>query len=292
MKILIIGANGLLGRNLVDKLSQDNFVHALVKNKKNLHFKVHKNVNLIEANLVDFKVEILPVDLDIIYYVAQSNYYRDFPSSVMDIFEVNVYAPLKIVEWARKKNIKKFIYTSSGGVYTNPNEPVKEFLEINANAKMGFYLNSKLSAEMLLKNYADFFETFVILRPFFMYGKGQNPTMLIPRLFHNIKLGHDVSLYGNEGIKMNPIFIDDSVKAIIRISSLVGEYIINIAGDEIVTIKELALLIGSIVHKAPQFTYSQNKSNDLIADNILMKKILDEPLTPLKLGLTYMEIDN
>lgn len=292
MKILIVGANGLLGRNLVDKLSQDNFVHALVKSKKDLHFKVHKNINLIESNLVDFDEEILPVDLDIIYYVAQSNYYRDFPSSVMDIFEVNVYAPLKIVEWARKKNIKKFIYTSSGGVYTNPNEPVKEFLDINANAKTSFYLNSKLSAEMLLKNYADFFETFVILRPFFMYGKGQNPTMLIPRLIHNIKQGYAVTLYGNEGIKINPIFIEDAVKAIVGISSLVGKYIINIAGDEVVTMNELALLIGSIVHKKPQFIYSQNKSNDLIADNILMKKILDEPLTPLKIGLTDMEIGN
>lgn len=292
MKILIIGANGLLGSHLVQKLSQNNLVYALVKNKNSLRFKWNQNINIIEATLVNFKVTNLPTDLDIIYYVAQSNYYKDFPNSAMDIFEINVYAPLKIIEWAWKNNIKKFIYASSGGVYTNPNEPVKEFFDINANVKMSFYINSKLSAEMLLKNYADFFETFVILRPFFMYGKGQNPTMLIPRLFHSIKQGYSINLDGNEGIQINPIFIEDAAKAIIKISSLLGEYIINIAGDEIVTIKELALLIGSIVNKKPNFIYNNKTCNDLIADNILMKKILKGPLTPLKIGLADIGIVN
>ncbi len=288
MNILITGANGLLGRNLVYSLSQDNDVYTLVRDKHKINFDINDNVKLIEADLANFNIEKLPNDIDVIYYLAQSNRFREFPDGVNDMLEVNIYTPIKMIDWARRNRVKKFIFASSGGVYTNPNKPVKEFFDINANEKHGFYLDSKLSAEILLKNYAQYFETFVILRPFFMYGVGQNETMLIPRLINNVKEKKEIAINGTEGIKINPIYIDDAVESISRLLYIDGEHIINIAGEDIVSLKMLALMIGDIVNQEPVFAYYDNKQNDLIADISLMKEILTTPRVKIKDGLKIL----
>jgi nucleoside-diphosphate-sugar epimerase len=285
MNVLITGANGLLGRNLVNNLSREHQVYAVIRDKGKINFELNKNINLIELNLYDMDLTYLPEDIDVIYYLAQSNRFREFPDGAKDMFEVNVNAPLKLCEWGMNNAVNQFIYASSGGVYTNPDKPVKEFFDINANEKHGFYLDSKLSAEILLKNYVQHFESFVIVRPFFMYGIGQNETMLIPRLIHSVKENKEILLSGKEGIKINPIYIDDATESMSKILELKGEYIINIAGEEANSLKGIALTIGKIVGCEPIFKYSPNMQNDLIADITVMKEELMEPTMSIEDGI-------
>lgn len=273
MNILVTGANGLLGRYLVELLCKEHKVFAIVKNKEQLTFTLNENISVIEMNLVNIDLGVLPTNIDVIYYLAQSNRFREFPDGVDDMLSINVEAPNILAKWAVQSGVKKFIYASSGGVYTNPNKPVKEFFDINANEKLGFYLNSKLSAEMLLKNYASMFETFAIIRPFFMYGVGQNETMLVPRLIQSVQNEKEITLNGENGIKINPIYVTDAAKAVAKILDLDGEFIINIAGDEVVSLRELCLMIGEIVDKEPVFTINTVAQNDLVADITIMKSL-------------------
>ena len=122
----------------------------------------------------------LPPNIDVVFYLAQSNRFRDFPNGIYDMLSINIEAPLKFVKWALDNNVKKFIFASSGGVYRKPDKPVIEFFDINANERNGFYLDSKLSAEILLRNFSHMFESFIITRPFFIYGTNQKKHMLIP----------------------------------------------------------------------------------------------------------------
>jgi UDP-glucose 4-epimerase len=284
MNILITGANGLLGRYVVELLSKKHNVYAIVRDKNKLNFDLNKNIKLLEVDLSSIDVKSLPKNIDAVYYLAQSNRFREFPDGIDDMLFINVVAPNILSKWAVKNKIKKFIYASSGGVYANSNKPVKEFFDINANEKLGFYLNSKLSAEMLLKNYASMFETFVILRPFFMYGLGQNETMLIPRLIDNIKNRKKIILNDESGIKINPIYISDAANAVANILTLNGECIVNIAGDETVSLKKLCELIGIVVGKKPIFRKQDGKQNNLVADNSLMKELIT-PKVSLKEGI-------
>ena len=227
MNILVTGANGLLGRYLVELLSNYHKVFAIVKDKEKLNFELNDNISAIEIDLSLIDTKLFPKNIDVVYYLAQSNRFREFPEGVDDMLSINVVAPNILAKWAVKSGVKKFIYASSGGVYTNPNKPVKEFFYIFANEKLGFYLNSKLSAEMLLKNYASLFETFAIIRPFFMYGVGQNETMLIPRLIQSVQNEKEITLNGENGIKINPIYVTDASQAVANILDLSGEYIIT-----------------------------------------------------------------
>ncbi len=288
MNILVTGANGLLGRYLVELLSKKHKVFAIVKDKEKLNFELNDNISAIEIDLSLIDTELFLKNMDVVYYLAQSNRFREFPEGVDDMLSINVVAPNILAKWAIKNNVKKFIYASSGGVYTNPNKPVKEFFDINANEKLGFYLNSKLSAEMLLKNYASLFETFAIIRPFFMYGVGQNETMLIPRLISSVQNEKEITLNGENGIKINPIYVTDAAKAVANILDLSGEYIINIAGDEVVSLRELCLKIGQVVDKEPIFKINEVSQNDLVADREMMKTKLIEPTINLKIGIEKM----
>lgn len=288
MNILITGANGLLGRNLVEMLSTEHQIYAIVRTRKNIYFKCNHNITIIETDLNNLDLTVLPENIDAIYYLAQSNRFREFPDGTEDMLAINIAIPLKIANWAIKNKIKTFVYASSGGVYTNPDKAVKEFFDINANEKLGFYLNSKLSAEMLLRNYAQLFETFVIIRPFFIYGVGQNKTMLIPRLVESIISGKEISLNGENGIKINPIYVTDAANAISRILDLKGEHIINIAGNDIVSLKELCLIIGKVTAKEPIFKINDTVQNNLLADIEIMKKNLAEPVIILRYGIKNM----
>ncbi|MBD3843591.1 MAG: NAD(P)-dependent oxidoreductase, partial [Campylobacterales bacterium] len=285
MNILVTGANGLLGRYLVELLSNYHKVFAIVKDKENLNFELNDNISVIEIDLSLVDTELFPKNIDVVYYLAQSNRFREFPEGVDDMLSVNVVAPNILAKWAVRSGVKKFIYASSGGVYTNPNKPVKEFFDINANEKLGFYLNSKLSAEMLLKNYVSLFETFAIIRPFFMYGVGQNENMLIPRLISSMQNEKEITLNGVNGIKINPIYVTDASEAVANILDLTGEYIINIAGNEVVSLRELCVKIGELVDKKPVFKINDVSQNDLVADIEMMKKELIIPSISLVNGL-------
>mgnify|MGYP001221880692 CR=1 FL=1 len=285
MRIFITGANGLLGANLVNVLSKEHYVYAVLEESPILNFSSNKNIFTIYKDLSNFETIDLPKDIDLIYFLAQSNRFRDFPNGVSDMLKVNIEAPLKIAKWAIENNVKKFIYASSGGVYRKPDKPVKEFFDINANERNGFYLDSKLSAEILLKNFASMFETFIIARPFFIYGKKQKKHMLIPRLINNIMESRDIVLSSQDGIKINPIHVEDAAKVFSNMINLKGEFIINVAGKEVFSLRELSEIIGEKLNTSPKFEIKKSLQNDLIADISLMTDKLYTPKISFKSGL-------
>ena len=176
-KILVTGANGLIGRNVCNKLVQLNYsVKALIRDKKN---SLLEGVDYITADLSDNNfVNQLPEDVDYILHLSQSNKFRDFPKYANDIFSVNVKSTAILLDYARKVGVQKFIYTSSGGVYGNSSKPFNENAPLVKPGKLGFYLGSKASAEILVQSYSEIFQV-TIIRPFFVYGPGQKKAMLI-----------------------------------------------------------------------------------------------------------------
>jgi nucleoside-diphosphate-sugar epimerase len=286
MNILITGANGLLGKSLIDRLSKNHNIYAIVGKHSTLEKSA--NITILKVDLVDLDTDKLPKYIDAIYYLAQSNNFREFPEMAMDMLSINVYTPVKLALWGQKCGVKKFIYASSGGVYKHPTQSVKEMFDINANVKNGFYLDSKLSGEILLRNFSDLFKTFVIVRPFFMYGPRQNKSMLIPRLMFNIIDGNDITLSYKDGIQINPIFVDDASASMEKLIDLEGEHIFNIAGNEIVSLRELSTLISNIVNKEAKYKVLEDSQADLIADITRMQEMLHDPKVKLKEGLALV----
>lgn len=285
-KILLTGATGLIGSALIEQLANFFEVHAISRTKA---INSIKNVNWYYFDLNEsINFNLLPSKIETIIYLAQSENYRDFPKKALDIFEINTVKLLKMLDYARTIGVKKFIFASSGGVYGAGQNVFFEKKNVTATGKIGFYLSSKLCSEIISENYKQFMDL-VILRMFFVYGKMQKSNMLIPRLVANIKNKNPINLQGNDGILLNPTHVSDAVSSILSALELNGFHKINVAGPEVVSLKQICEIISKKIEIKPIFNYDlQNTPKHIIGDISNMKRLLKAPLCSLDEGLDEM----
>lgn len=286
MRILIIGANSFIARNFIANLIHSNLDFEIIgtvrereraiseinKNAFNIN-NLEKKIELIDIDLTNFDFRNFPSKVDWVFYFAQSRNYKNFKDSADEILEINLNAVNKIAFWSWRNNINSFVYFSTGGVNVLP-----KFNFVNYNHKLrknidnsnDFYLKTKLCAELILSSYLNLFEKIIIFRPFFVYGPFENFNMLIPRLIKNIYFNQPVYLTSKNGIKINPIFIIDAVEIIKKVvinQNLKGNYVFDIAGKDIITIKQLSIYIANLIKKNVKFEYIKN--NHLKPKNII-----------------------
>lgn len=279
-KILITGCNGLIGKSLVEKLKQENDAELF-----GLSRHTNQDLKIVSIDLSkDWSASELPEQMDVIIHLAQSEKFREFPEAVQDVFNVNTASTLKLLDYARKAGVKKFIYASSGGIYGNSDTGFLEDDIITNTHDLGFYLGTKFCSEILAMNYANYFDI-DILRFFFVYGKDQNAGMLIPRLVNNVINGNPITLNSDMGIKINPIHVSDASAAITKAINLKGSNKFNISGSEIFTLREICELIGNKCGRKPKFTIMDAEPKNLIGDNSKMCKILVEPKVKFNEGI-------
>lgn len=286
-KCLILGSSGLIGSHLVDKLRNEKYEIFLTSRDPDIVKEQKKNIYLDLDE--DFNYEALPSQIDTVIYLAQSENFREFPDKALNIFKVNILGLQKILDYALKAGAKKFIYASSGGIYGNVKEYFSEDMVINSCNNLGYYLSSKLCGEILADNYSSYFDI-VTIRFFFVYGPGQNKSMLIPRLVNNILAKNPVILQGEKGIKINPTYVSDAVNAIEKAMQIKGSHKINVAGPSVLSIKEIAELIGDNLNVKPIFEKNSEVTNDMVADISKMSDLLHNPCINFKNGIKmYIE---
>jgi len=285
-KILITGSGGLIGHALIDQLKHN---HTLWAVGRQASHREDKNVNYVTLDLsTDWDANALPPGIDVIYHLAQSEHFREFPDRALDVFRVNTLSTIKLLDYAQRNKVKKFIYASSGGIYGFGNTGFTEDDEIAAHGDLGFYIGTKLCSEILVENYFQQFDINII-RFFFVYGPRQRKTMLVPRLIANIQEGKPVQLQGPEGIRVNPIYVEDAAAALIKCMELAGSHKINIGGKEVLSLKQICESIGEIVGKQPVFEINHNaEPKNIYGDISRMTKLLLEPQTTFSEGIRKM----
>ncbi len=277
-KIIVTGCTGLIGNELMRQLDQHGGFEAT-----GLGRKTNAKNSILKVDLAeDWDFNSLPEKADVIIHLAQSEKFRDFPESSEEVFRVNTLSTLKLLEYARKSGAKKFIYASSGGIYGNSNKGFDEKEPVVANKDLGFYLSTKFCSEILVESYSKLFNT-IILRFFFVYGKDQRKSMLIPRLVENIRNGNPITLQGENGITINPIHVSDSAKAIIKAIGLSSNHKINVAGAEELSLKEICECIAGKLNKKAVYSIQNEEPKNLIGDTKKMRELLWKP------GITFNE---
>ncbi len=266
--ILISGASGLLGRSVSQILSQDSDVYALVRSSMGIQ---SENVRCIVADLENgLDIALLPKKIDVVVHLAQSSKFRDFPDSALDVFNVNISSTACLLDYARQAGASQFIYASSGGIYGNGSVAFKEIESMVQPSKLGYYLGSKACGEILAQSYSSTFQVTVV-RPFFMYGPGQNRNMLIPRLMDCVVEEKPISLQQNDGICINPVHVEDASSALVATLNTTGSAIFNVAGPDVLSIRQIAQAMGEYLGKTPIFEHLNSHRKDLIADITLMR---------------------
>ena len=282
MSVLVTGANGLLGRSVVARLAAENNVYAVV------HTLPDDPLSGVQYIPIDFSgrwdVNLLPQKVDAIVHLAQSAHFRDVPARALEVFQVNIASTAILLDFAWRVGAERFVYASSGGIYSGGGQRFHETSPVIRPDTLGYYLGSKVSCEALVSSYARFMKI-MVLRFFFIYGGGQNRTMLIPRLIDNIRNEVSVTIQGEEGLRLNPVHVDDASAAVVASLSNENSAIYNIAGPQILSLRELCGEIGALVGKSTKFETIPGRPSDVVGDISMMSTHLHVPLIRPSIGL-------
>lgn len=271
-RVLIAGGSGLLGSHLLALLGPEVELH-LIGRRAN---SVASNAKFHTLDLgTDVAADDLPRSIDAVIYLAQSDHFRDFPGRADDVFAVNVAAPMRLLDYARRTGARQFIYASSGAVYRPSAQPLGEQAAVGSHGELGYYAATKLAAELLAQSYAGVLDV-VLLRFFFVYGARQKAQMLIPRLIDSVRNGTPVRLQGEDGIRINPIVASEAAQAVVAALALSGSHTINVAGPEALSIRQLCDEIGRRAGRDPLYTVTPPAS-DFVADIQRMRELLTVP---------------
>lgn len=282
-RCLITGSTGLIGKGVVNLLKSHWELYALVRRPRVI---ATDGVQTILCDLADEGgMKAFPEKVDAVIHLAQSEHFRKFPQHAERLFQVNTVSTLRLLEYARRVEAETFVLASSGGIYGHGEEGFKEDEPITAKGDLGFYLGTKLCAEVLAENYSSFMNV-IILRFFFVYGPGQKSTMLIPRLVSAVHNGKPIALKGKEGLKINPTYVTDAASALCRSLELKGSHKINIGGPEILSLKQIGQQIGEVLFKEPVFVVEEGgRPQNLVGDIKKMTYFLGGPIVRFKEGI-------
>ena len=257
-KVLITGVNGLLGRYLTSLLRKDFEVVGLTSqlsdNSSNLYFDF----------MSSFYTKSLPRDVDIICHLAQAPNHQENFENYSDIFRINTVSTQILLDYGSQIGIEKFFFASSGSIYDSGSQPSGESDKFEVYSKT-FYAKSKLFSESMARSYEDRFQI-AIGRIFFMFGKNQRENFLIPSLVKKIEQQLPIFLSGENGIDINPLSASECAEMIKFL--LVGELngIFNMCGNERISLRKLAEVIGGILGTEPIFEVREPAVN-VLGDN-------------------------
>ncbi len=279
------GATGLIGANLLPVLQRDWEVIGLSSHKPQINLD-SKNIHYLTVDLSqEWDTTLWPDGVEVIIHLAQSKYFRNFPEYSGDVFQVNTVSTLRLLDYARRIGASTFIFASSGGIYGFGPQEFSEDTTISLRGDIGFYLSTKLCAEVLAENYTPFMKI-IMLRFFFVYGPGQRSDMLIPRLVQNVLERKPITLQGQEGLWINPIYVTDAVTAINQALYLNDNHKINVAGPEILSLQKIAEIIGQVVDKEPVFDRQlDSPPRHLVGDIRKMSHLLGPPSVRFEDGI-------
>ncbi len=274
--VLVTGAAGFIGQHLVAALADRHDVYGLGRGAR-----PEATPPAVQWLLHDLTAPALPGAMpsrvDTVVHLAQSQQYRRFPVAVSDVFDVNLRATMLLLDWAQRTGAHRFVLLSTGGVSGTGERPLREDQPYVGAGPLAFYFATKYSAEILAHSFSSLLSD-VILRPFFVYGPNQKPNMLMPRLIARITRGEPVSLQGAEGIHLNPVHVDDCVRAIEASFALDGSHVINVAGPEVLSLRNIAETIGGVLGRPPVFEYDEKaRPGHMVADISRMRAVLAPP---------------
>jgi nucleoside-diphosphate-sugar epimerase len=195
----------------------------------------------------------------------------------LDIFNVNIASTAFLLDFAYKNRVRHFVFASSGGVYAQSEAPIEEGGTITSFEKMGYYISSKFSGELLAQSYSKEFKV-DIPRFFFIYGPRQKRSMLIPRIVDSVRDGKIIKLDGKDGLMVNPIYVRDASYALEQMIKYEGEgRVYNVGGPEILSIRKIAEIAALSQSREPKFEIAEGGGLHLISNNSLMESNLCVP---------------
>ena len=271
-KILILGGNGFLGKNLLGTLVKLRRYKITSVSKKILkNSKKIKKINSISCNINDypkFKKKLKNEKFDfVINFSGNINH-----SDKEETFKAHYNCVKNIVKYIKLTKSGLLIQAGSSLEYGGNKSPQNEKqickpLSVYGQAKL-------LSSKFIMKN----LKKFIILRPYQIYGPYQKKNRLIPITIEScIKNLKFKCTLGNQ--ERDFLYVDDFIDLIIKIlgSKDINSGIFNVGSGKPIKVKNVILTIVKKIKKGTplfgELKMRKDEKNSLYPDLNKTKKI-------------------
>jgi nucleoside-diphosphate-sugar epimerase len=254
MKVLVTGASGMVGRNLVGYFNG-------------------KSVDVIPTDLSGWPVagdlldeefvftKLASLDFDAIVHLAAITELKKTIENPKLCFEVNCFGTLNMLELASRKKVKRFLLASSANVFGAPKKnPVREDSPFDPRVPYDY---SKVVSENLAMGYFRAKGLPVsITRSWLLFGEYDQPTRATIRFIRACLKNEPITLFGGGRDTTSPSHAVNYAKlalAILNDEKAVGNAF-NFGGEKAVTIRQLAETIKKLTGSSSELRAAPPRS--------------------------------
>jgi len=291
--ILVTGGAGFIGSHLCERLLQDGqrvicldnfdtFYDPRLKEDNIRSIEGNPNFILVRGDILD-KGTLASIFSHysvskIIHLAALPGVRTSFGVSSGNYVDVNLRGTLNLLEEAKDRGIKQFIFASSSSVYGKDTKA--PFLETAENlVPISPYGVTKLSAEILCRSYHKLYGIPVtILRIFSAFGPRQRPELAMHLFARCIKKGKEIPLLGSGDATRDLTYVGDLVEGIVKsLEKAFPLEIFNLGNSKTVKVKDVIKQLSEkfgVVPKVKQFPNHIGDVDITLADNTKAKDSL------------------
>jgi len=258
--ILVTGGAGFIGSHLVDHLLATNIEKVTVVDDFNDFYAPELKRKNIEAQQQDARYKLFELDIrnrqalekvfaqtdfDCIVHLAARAGVRPSLIDPLLYSETNIDGTVNLLEFARRTNIKQFVFGSSSSVYgINAKVPFSEQDEIRQ--PISPYAATKAAGELLCHTYSHLYDMrCVCLRFFTVYGPRQRPDLAIHKFAKLINEGKAIPVFGDGSTRRDYTYIDDIISGVLGAINYRGSNyeVFNLGESRTVELRELISLL-------------------------------------------------
>ena len=290
---IVTGGAGFIGQGLVKKLIDegasvfviDRFLFGAKKSE------VNKRAKIITGDVRDSNIfnKLPKIKYDFFFHFSAPSSTVLFNKNQIECVDITIRGFLNSIHFAAKNNIR-FIYPSTGSLYSGINPPHHE------KAKLKYeLLNTYAKNKVLLEKLADVYRPKVNslgLRILAGYGPGEKHKGKIASVIYSfcrdMVSGKSPIIWGDGSQRRDFIFIDDIVSIILTLATNCQEPIVNVGTGKDISFKEITLLINKYLYKNIDPIYVKKPKLYLektLADTHLLRRYFKKPLTSVSEGI-------
>jgi UDP-glucuronate decarboxylase len=277
-KFLVTGGAGFIGSWLCDALYQldakivclDNFITGSKENIKHLLGK--ENFEIVSSNVCEFQTG---ENFDYIIHaasIASPSIYQKYPIETLD---TSLIGTRRLLELARKKDVKSFLFTSTSEVYGNvPPEmiptPETYYGFVNSFGPRCMYSEGKRAAEAYCYSYFYKYKLPIrVARIFNTYGPKLDTSnacygRVVIKFIDQALKGKLLTVYGEGKQTRSFCYITDTIHGLLKLlllDGLDGE-VVNIGSDREIKIIDLAYKIKNITKSNSEIIFQPLPKGD------------------------------
>lgn len=300
-KILVTGGAGNIGSALSEALLKniDNQV-IVVDNlttgdlsKLDLN---HPRLKFIKAD-VNNKEEMSEVMLSnnfdyVFHYAAYVGVQRTQENPVKVLNDID--GIKNILTNSKNTGVKRFFFSSSSEVYGEPVSIPQNEETTPLNSRVPYAVVKNVGEAFCKSYFQEYGLNYTIFRFFNTYGPNQTQDFVMSKFISSALKDNPITIYGDGSQTRTFCFVNDNIEATVKTldEDLYINDVINIGGDKVISILELAELIIKITKSKSEIIFLPPlKDGDMTRrqpDNSKMRKILKRELLEVEDGIKLL----